>query len=187
MHNLHFILIKADSAPEAASEAHTLIWDWGDSNNWRCVGGIASEDGSDDLENHEHGRWGLSFLDEEDGKPRQGTYFSRAVAYLHAEMTEPVRLRSAPDSAHPELHSAFGALAGRLRSFDPDHGDSLDLWKIGRDLKHLEARVESRRARALGEDIPQFFEWQFDQTGLTDMTGQSEGARRYLVFLDMHS
>ncbi len=101
MHNLHFILIKADAATDAAFEAENLILDWGDENNWRCVGGIASEDGSDDIENHDDGRWGLSFLDGEEGIPKEGTYFSRAVAYLHREITEPVTFLPHPTRRIP--------------------------------------------------------------------------------------
>ena len=35
MHNLHFILINADSAAEAASGVENEILDWSDENNWR--------------------------------------------------------------------------------------------------------------------------------------------------------
>ncbi len=187
MHNLHFILIKADSAASAAAEAENPMLDWGDDNNWRCEGGIASEDGSDDIENHADGRWPLSFLDAEEGVPKEGTYFSRAVAYLLREITETVTLPSAPFSTHPDLRSAIAELGDLLRTFDPEHDNSNDLWAIGHNLKHLSELMDSRNAAKQGEEIPQFYDWQFDHFGLTDMTEQSEGARRYLVFLDMHS
>jgi hypothetical protein len=187
MHNLHFILIKADSATEAASEAENLILDWGDENNWRSVGGVASEDGCDDIDNHGDARWGLCFLDEEEGIPKEGTYFNRAVAYLNREITEPVTFAFAPYSTHTDPNSAIDELADRLRSFDPDLGNTNDLWGIGRNLKHLSELIDSRRARAQGKAIPQFYDWQLDAFGLTDMTEQSAGAGRYIVFLDMHS
>jgi hypothetical protein len=186
MHNLHFILINADSATDAASEADSLILHWGDENNWRTVGGVASEDGSDDIENHDDGRWGLSFLDDEKGIPRDGTYFSRAVAYLHREITQPV-VFDLPHSTHPDLNSAIRELSDRLRSFDPEDGKTFDLWCLGRDLKHLSELIDSRRALKRGEGIPPFYRWQLDQFGLTDLTEDSDGTRRYLVFLDMHS
>src|SRR5271166_4951267 len=109
MHNLHFILIKADSAAKAASAAENAILDWGNDNNGRSVGGIASEDGSDDIENHDEGAWGLSFLDEEEGVPKEGTYFSRAVAYLHREITRPLA----------DLPSKLLGFSDKLRAFDP--------------------------------------------------------------------
>ncbi len=177
MHNLHFILIKADSAAKAASKAENLILDWGNENNWRCVGGIASEDGSDDIENHDEGAWGLSFLDAKEGIPKEGTYFSRAVAYLHREITEPVT----------ELPSKLLEFSDKLRAFDPQHGDGLELERIGRDLQQLSEHVISRCVREGGNEIPELYEWQFDHFGLTDRTEYSDGTRRYLVFLDMHS
>jgi hypothetical protein len=187
MHNLHFLLINADTAADAASEADSIILNWGDENNWRSVGGIASEDGSDDVSNHEDGRWALSFLDDEDGIPKTGTYFSRAVAYLQREIANPVTLPVTPHSTHPDLASSLRELGDRLRAFDPQTGDTHDLWCIRRNLKHLSELIEGRRLREQGEEIPQFFPWQFDDFGLTDLTEDSEGARRYLVFLDMHS
>lgn len=56
MHTLHFILINADSAQDAATSAEGAILHWGDENNWRSIGGIASEDGTDDIDNHEDAR-----------------------------------------------------------------------------------------------------------------------------------
>ena len=187
MHSLHFILINADSAADAASEAEYFILNWGDENNWRCVGGVASEDGSDDIENHHDGAWALSFLDEEEGIPKEGTYFRRAVAYLHREISGPVTLPWQPFSTHPHLMGALAELSRLLLAFNPASGKSIELWAAGRNLNHLSELMDSRRARERGEAVPQFYEWQFDQFGLTDMTEHSEGARRYLVFLDMNS
>jgi hypothetical protein len=187
MHTLHFILIQADSATEAASETDSLILNWGDENNWRTVGGVASEDGSDDIENHADGRWGLSFLDGEKSIPRDGTYFSRAVAYLHRVITGPVALPAESHSTHPDPSAAIRELSDRLRAFDPERGDTHDLWCVHYNLKHLSELIGSRRLREQGQAIPEFYPWQFDQFGLTDMTEHSDGARRYLVFLDMHS
>src|SRR5579875_3966759 len=167
MHNLHFILIRADSAKEAASEAENFILNWGDDNNWRCAGGIASEDGNDDIDNHEDARWGLSFLDDEAGIPEEGTYFRRAVAYLHREIERPVTLPWAPYSTHPDLNGALHHLGVLLRKFDPGRGNTNDLWAIGRNLKYLSELIDSRRARKQGEEIPQYYDWQFDQFGLT--------------------
>ena len=187
MHNLHFILVKADSAEDAASMVENELLSWGNENNWRSIGGIASEDGSGDIEDHEGGGWKLSFLDDQDNVLREGTYFSRAVAYLRHSITEPVIFSYAPYSTHPDLRSALHTLSDTLREFDPDTDSSNDLWALGRNLKHLSELMDSRAALKAGEEIPQFYDWQFDQEGLTDLTDQSEGISRYLVFLDMHS
>jgi hypothetical protein len=187
MHTLHFLLIKADSAAEAGSEAENQLLGWGDENNWRSVGGIASEDGGEDIENHGDGRWALSFLGAEEGIPKEGTYFSRAVAYLRAAITDPVTLPCAPFSTYPDLRSALDRLSSQLRAFDLEDGDTYELWAIGRNLKHVAKLIESRRDSQRGEEIPQYYDGQYDEFGLTDLTESSEGTRRYLVFLDMHS
>jgi hypothetical protein len=176
MHNLHFLLIKADSAAEAASDAEDLIQHWGNEDSWRSIGGIASEDGSDDIENHDDGAWGLSFLDEDEDIPKEGTYFRRAVAYVRQQIAEPL----------VDLRSTLDRFSDALRNFDPESGLPEQLADIGRQLKHLSEHLYGRR-RETRSDIPEVYEWQFDQDGLTDLIGQSEGARRYLVFLDMHS
>ena len=181
MHNLHFLLVKADDAADAPSTAEHEILSWGNENNWRRIGGIASEDGSDDIDNHEGGRWPLSFLDDQEAVPKEGTYFSRAIAYLRHSITQPITLNDAPFSTHHDLRSAIACLSDMLRDFDPDTDNSNDLWAIGRNLKHLSELMDSRAALKAGEEIPQFYDWQFDQEGLT------EGSKRYLVLLDMHS
>ena len=187
MHTLHFLLINADTAKEAADESESLILRWGDENNWRCIGGVASEDGSDDIQNHEDGRWGLSFLDDIEGIPSNGTNFSRAAVDLHRAIAEPVLFPAGPFSRHPDVKAALLELGDQLRTFDPGRGGTHDLWCVRHNLKHLSELIDSRRARDRGDALPEFYQWQFDHFGLTDLTERSEGARRYLVFLDMHS
>lgn len=183
MHNLHFLLINADFAKDAAAKAESLILHWGDENNGRTVGGVASEDGSDDIENHRDGGWGLSFLDDEEGIPRDGTPFRRAVAFLHREITTCDPLYS----THADPGAAVRDLGDRLRTFDPEAGNTFDLSSLVRDLGHLSEMIDSRRALGRGREIPSFYDWQLDEFGLTDLTKGTDGARRYLVFLDMHS
>ena len=38
MHNLHYIVVQAETPEDAMSEAETMISDWGTENNWRCFG-----------------------------------------------------------------------------------------------------------------------------------------------------
>ena len=188
MHCLHFILINADSAEDAAGSTETEILEWGNENNWRSIGGVASEDGTDDIENHQDGRWSLSFLDSVESVPRDGTYFQRAVAYLKQSITDPIRLpywSAAPE--YPDMQAALRAIAGQLCEFDPDTGSSHVMWEASRALKHIEQILDARGALADAVDIPEFYRWDFEQFGLTDMTENTEGARRYLVFFDMHS
>jgi peptidoglycan/xylan/chitin deacetylase (PgdA/CDA1 family) len=187
MHTLHLILINADSAQDAASSAESEILHWGNDNNWRAIGGIASEDGADDIENHEGTRWPLSFLDSEEGVPKDGTYFQRAIAYLKQSVTDPINLRYSPYGEYPDMKAALRAIANLLYDFDPDTGSSQVMWELSRAIQQMEQILDARGALADAGGIPEFYPWQFDQEGLTDMTPNTDGAKRYLVFLDMHS
>jgi hypothetical protein len=187
MHNLHFLLVSAESAKEAATEAESAISDWGDCNNWHNVGGIASEDGSDDMENLEGGNWGLSYLDEIGGIPKDGTYFNRAVAALHKEIANPVTLPYGPSSTHPDLRSACAELGSRLQALGAEENCAMELSTIGLNIQHLSNLLLSRSDRERGDGIPQLYPGRFDEFGLTDLCEETEGSRRYLVFLDMHS
>lgn len=186
MHTLHFILLNADTAQDAASSAESEILEWGNDNNWRSIGGVASEDGADDIENHESTGWPLSFLDDSEGVPKKGTYFERAIAFLKRDIVDPIRLPYWPTPQYPDMKAALKGIADRLTDFDPDTGNSQVLWEAQRASERLKHILDARGALA-SDCIPEFYPWQFDEFGLTDMTENTEGAKRYLVFLDMHS
>lgn len=186
MHTLHFILVNADSAEDAASNAENEILHWGNENNWRSISGVASEDGADDIENHDDGAWPLSFLNDDEAVPKEGTYFARALAYLKRDLVDPIRFSYWPTPEYPDMKAALRGIADRLCDFDPDTGSSQVLWETQRAAEQLKHILDARGALA-SDCIPEFYPWQFDETGLTDMTGNTEGAKRYLVFLDMHS
>lgn len=186
MHNLHFLLVRADAATDAAAKAANLILHWGDENNGRCVGGIASEDGHDDIENYEDGRWGLSDLESYDA-PMGETPFARAAAWIRREIAQPLKLSDSPDTQHPDAASALRALGNRIAAFDPLHDGEFALWQYAQALEQVRQVIVSRRALAAGAAVPEFRSWDLDQFGLTDLTEHSDGAQRYLVFLDMHS
>lgn len=189
MHTLHFILVNADSAQDAASSAESEILEWGNENNWRSIGGIASEDGADDIENHENTGWPLSFLDDTEGVPKEGRYFERAIAFLKRDIVDPIRLPYWPTPQYPDMKAALEGIADRLTDFDQDTGSSQVMWEAQRATERLKHMLDARGtlADASAGGIPEFYAWQFDEFGLTDMTENTEGAKRYLVFLDMHS
>lgn len=187
MHNLHFIIVKADSASDAASEAESEISNWGNENNWRSIGGVASEDGRDDIDNHDGGRWGLSFLDELEEIPKEGSYFARTVAYVQWLVKDPVTLEYQPWATICDFKEGITTVANHLMNFDLENGELHELWAASRNIKQLYELLGARRSLAKGNDLPEFYDWQFDQTGVTDMTATSDGKQRYIVFLDMHS
>jgi len=43
-HNLHLIVVRAESGLDACNEAEDLLFDFGTENNWRSMCGAVSED-----------------------------------------------------------------------------------------------------------------------------------------------
>jgi hypothetical protein len=186
MHNLHLILINADTAKDAAEDAKLEITDWGSDDNWRCVGGVASENGADDIENHENSRWGLSFIDG-DKLPQIGTYFQRTIAYHQQQIRPPIKLEYAPHGEFADFQSALKAVTNELQKLTYSNISQLDLYGAEKNIKYLSELFDASKSLESGGEIPEFFSWQFDHNGLTDLTAQSEGVQRYIVFLDTHS
>lgn len=185
MHTLHFLLIQADSAADAAEIAHAELADWGNENNWRRIGGIGSEDGLDDIENAEGGRWGLSFLDPAQPTPKVSTAFERAVDYVYSLFDDPVRLDDL--STHPTLQSAVADVVAKLQAIDFDTDAPSVLWEASRNLRRLQQVGAARSALKHGCDIPELYSWEFAEHGLTDFTESTDGRQRYILFLDMHN
>ncbi len=185
MHTLHFLLINADSAAEAAAEATNEIVDWGNEDNWRGIGGIASEDGLDDVENAEGGRWGLSFLEHNDPPTHSCTAFERTIAYLIGLLEEPITL--ADLSTHATLQDAVTNVVANLQTIDFETDAPSVLWDASRNLQRLQQLSCARSALEHGTDIPELYSWEFSEHGLTDLTGSTEGRQRYILFLDMHN
>jgi hypothetical protein len=184
MHNLHFILVRADSADEAAEIAFNHALGFGDEdNNWFKVGGIASEDGWDDRNHHGNDtHYPLSYLDDVPAAPQAGTCFARAVGLLRNDLANP-----------PDIQAAVDKLADEMRRVRLPDG-LFEFWRIIENLKRLYSILYSSSILSDG-DIPEFRRYEFDHFGLTAIDqaneppqGQKkEQTRRYIVFLDMHS
>ena len=155
MHNVHLILVRADSADQAANIASDQVVGFGHGDNWYRIGGIASEDGCDDQNDHEEDtRYSLSWLDDDPEVPREGTYFARAVWLLRNDLSNP-----------PDIRTALASLADELRKVRvPD--DFIALREIVEKLKRLFSILYSRHFLS-DSDIPEFRPYEFDQFGLT--------------------
>jgi hypothetical protein len=185
MHNLHYIIINAESADDAAESALLEIQDWGNENNWRKVGGVASEDGKDLIENHQDARWTLSGLKPDDALPDDNSYFAWAIADIWAKIDGDIKLPHHPYSKSFDLQVTLRGIALELLHSDCTNIELL--WSASANLKYLHQIARGRAQREVENAIPEFYEWEFDECGLTDLTDNSEGAQRYLVMIDMHS
>lgn len=185
MHNLHFIMTKADSATQAANIVKQELAGWGDENNWYSIGGIAAEDGKDDIENLEDARWGLSFVRKDGAK----TCFSQVGDYVRKLIDAPITLEYGNHGEQKDFVTAIKTIIAELDGFcqQLDTANEKMLWAASQNIIYLYGIFGARKKLAAGEELPELFGWQFNQCGLTDMSYFNDGTQRYIVFLDMHS
>ncbi|MEI7668606.1 MAG: hypothetical protein WCJ33_00810 [Pseudomonadota bacterium] len=185
-HNVHFLLIRANSAKEAACVADLNTREWGDKrNNYSRIGGIASQDGSNDIQNYDDGGWALAFLDSED-IPQNGNYYSKAATYIN-KLSAGNTINSNLPEHLTDFKTGIHNLREQLTHFNPDcyNGDELGTLRV--HLKHLYDVIGSNPALKTDLQIPELHAWNFIEEGCTDMTHLSLGKKRYIAILDMHS
>jgi hypothetical protein len=182
VHNLHFILVRADSAEEAAQIADSVVFGFGGEDNWYQIGGVASEDGSDDQNDHgKNTRFPLSRLDDDPSAPKEGSHFERAIQLLRDALLEPAEVQTSLHDLGEKLLKISGT------------EEWLGVWEIRQELSRLHAILYARQFLDDG-DIPEFRPFQFDEFGLTRIDRANKptevgeaGKQRYIVFIDMHS
>jgi hypothetical protein len=97
--NLHFCVVRAESAQSAGKLiASHIQQEFAGYDNYYTIGGIASEDGSDDLVCYDD-PWSpfpLTTLDDI-GVPKEGTYFARVIKWVRKSLPTPEKLQSGAD------------------------------------------------------------------------------------------
>lgn len=165
MHNIHFIIVKANSGEEACKEADALILDWGDENNWRTMCGAVSLEGE--------------VYDAGDGRYRPHETDYQTIDKINEAVKKWMQ------------DSFYGATAKeKLDKGETDLSEwnSVELWSLSKHAKHLsEAHPYKDREFNLMEGDT-FYAYQYDECGLTDMSWNStDGEKGWIVFCDMHS
>jgi len=164
MHNLHLITIEADSPEDACSDVEERINDWGSENNWRTICGCIDEDNEIHIED-DHGRW----------MPESGTTIKN-IEKMIKNWAENFRFKSIIDEALAKFHA------------DEKNLSSQDWWILGEYCRFKSDKVEFD-----GYEFniweAEYRSWQLDENGLTNMiSGQhTEGMKKYMVYVDMHS
>ncbi len=176
MHNLHLILVHAETPEEACVNAENGIEDFGNGSNWRYVGGCISEN-NEITDMHGGSRWYPSYTDEEGNKP----YGS--IEALN-EMTR----------EHIKEDNAFSHKKELIEGID--NGD-IKLSEItdSTDLYYLKQYIDNRRSTILLSNPGEFNvledeykPYKYDKFGVTDLRMENDkGEKTYVVFIDMHS
>ena len=160
MHNLHYVLTKADDAEDAGSQVEMAIEDFGNENNWRSIGGVISLDGTEEIHNLGDARWTLDDLNENEGNtPLEKAYSELGIVANSAKKKQQ-------------------ELAEQVKNLGSDEGS---LWTLKRDIIALIEAHTFGKAQTMNE-------YAYDEFGITDMRYNDEDTRKeYLVMVDMHS
>ena len=158
MHNLHLVRIKADSPEEACKDVELEIEDFGNENNWRSIGGCIDKDGNTFV-NDNISRW----------TPEDKDYNTiEKLNKLFTETKQGTYLKTRFDEAMAKPEN---------------ERDSMDWYSIQKYGHFMSETCGLPEKIDVLED--NFFDWQFDEFGITDLGRQ--GKKTYIVFVDMHS
>jgi len=172
MHNLHFIVVKADTGEDACSEAESFLMEWGNENNWRTMCGAVSEDNE--------------VFDAKDGRYRPDedcNTIAKINKYVEAWMKDEFFSTTAKKKL---------ARGKKVENFTTHELYSLEKYaKFLYEVKSLkqtktylrkEGQKVSRNFNVLQDN---FFAYSYDECGVTQ-TDDGEG-KIWVVFCDMHS
>lgn len=175
MHNLHYVVVKAETAEDAVSEVETMISDWGTENNWRSFGGCVSEDNEVYIV-PPTGTWGNSRWAPEE---------NHTIEMINQQVREWLK----PDKHYQDIFD---------KCVSGDIGSPFDWYGA---MKYCEHKFHSAQHEIKGREFDvlhdEFYDWHFDECGVTHfMTKQFDRRnldyedpkhKRYVVFVDMHS
>ena len=162
MHNLHYIVVSATSCEEAVDEASNQISDWGTENNYRSFGGCVSED-NEVYRVPETDIWGNSrWIPEE----------NHTIEMINEEVKGWLQ----PNVYDKEKFDDCSN--GKVDTF-------FDWYSAKRHCEHMFQITKHGKEdfNVLQDD---FFNYQYGNCGVTQMSVEDKDLKQYVVFLDMH-
>ena len=173
MHNLHFVVVKAETGQEACNIVETEIMDWGNENNWRTMCGAVSE--NDEVYTANEGRY----------EPDKDT---NTIAKINKTVRRWLK------------GSNYGETAKRLldKGKKVERFTSHEAWSLMKYAEHLYELKSIKQTKAYqkkaGNKVSpsfdvlsdEFYSWKFDECGVTQIESGYEG-KVWVVFVDMHS
>ena len=165
MHNLHFILVKANSGQEACKQAENEIIDWGTDNNWRTMCGAVSQD--NEIYNANDGRY----------EPKDTDYQTiEAINNVVSQWTK---------------ENFYGGIAKeKIDKGEMDFSQWVahELWSLSKYARHLSEAYsyKDREFDILKGDT--FYACEFSECGVSDFCYDTDESEKiWVVFCDMHS
>jgi hypothetical protein len=177
VHNLHLIVVNADSHEDACDRASEILESFGDSNNWSVVCGSVSKD-KGTVHSTGEGRFDPKEMLEEE---------SNAVKFINNKKKTTL-------SSLENLYQSFKnktSMPDDLEKFPKILKDLIDGKKVDSfNIYLLKDFIETKYQLANTSDeddvwTGNFYSFKYDQCGLTNHT--EHGEDQYCVFIDMHS
>lgn len=174
MHNLHFVVISSESKEDAYSSVESILNDWGTENNWYEIGGSIDEDGI--VHNTGVGRY----------SPKSYNLFS---------------LKDINEFVLNNINESFDLkVYGDKKIINLDEKLSSSEWYkihcLVENMYHRQRFIEMNGGDEYAFDIleSEYKNYSFDEFGVTQFDGfgvtqinKSNGHKKFVVFIDMHS
>lgn len=173
MHNLHFVVVKAETGEEACDIVETQISNWGNENNWRTMCGAVSE--NDEVYNANDGRY-------------PPTKYSNTIAKINKNVNRWLKSCYYGETAKELL--AKGKKVERFAQHElwslmkyAEYLHELKCFKLTKTVQKKNGKKVSSSFDVLSDE---FYSWKFDECGVTQIENENEG-KIWVVFVDMHS
>lgn len=175
MHNLHFIVVNAESGEDACSSAEETIGNFGNENNWYVASGAVSED--NDLYSTGEGR----YPPKETLKIKENS-IRFATDDTESSMQLINKLIKGWLEVSPTITTKINnSLEKHLKGEELQSHEWYDVKSYAEEQQHL-AHTNIKNFNVLQDT---YFEYQFADRGVTQNTG--EEGKLWVVFVDMHS
>jgi hypothetical protein len=163
MHNLHLVVVKDETPEDACRQVESFIEDFGNENNWRCIGGCVSED--NEVYNHDsYSRW----------KPSDSAY--NTIEKLNKQVSSWIK---PVDCYYKDVADKVNG-GTKLEDLN-----SSELYRLTKYIEHqYQVKDLGKEGFNILED--EFYPYAYDECGVTQCDWM-DGAKTYVVFVDMHS
>jgi hypothetical protein len=177
VHNLHLVVVNADSHEDACDTVRTLVEGFGTENNWFVVSGAISKD-TGEIYSTEEGRFDpAEILLEENNSVK----FIKDKTETALENLESLYQSFKKDSTQDKDKLDFQDTLNKLMKDEPM--DSFKVYLLKEFIEHKYAQIVSPDDSSVWDGY--YFSHEYDRCGLTNHT--EHGENLYCVFVDMHS
>lgn len=162
MHNLHLAVVKAESAKEACNYVESEISDFGNENNWRTICGAVSEANE------------VFINDKDGGYPPEA---DQTIESINAMVKQWFNDDTYTLAAKEKIANG---------ETDFTKWNSNELWQLKMYAEQLHELCDIPKD---GFNVLEntYYDYQYDQCGVTNMVNAEEEGQLYVVFIDMHS